>query len=55
MIDELPRLVGDEIVRVEDYHLVTKEYVEYFEMTISNKLTGLKVVLDFTNEASSKF
>lgn len=38
---------------VEDYHLGAKEYVEHLETTISNQLTGLKVVLDCANGASS--
>ena len=53
VMDELPRPVGGEIGRVEDYHLGAKEYVEHLETTISNKLTGLKVVLDCANGASS--
>lgn len=53
VMDELPRPVGSEIGHVEDYHLGAKEYVEYLETTISNKLTGLKVVLDCANGASS--
>ena len=46
VVDELPRLAGKEIGRVEDYHLGAKEYVEYPETTISHSLRGLKVVLD---------
>lgn len=46
MIDELPRPVGDQISRFKDYYLGAKEYVEHLETTISNQLTGLKVVLD---------
>lgn len=51
VMDELPRPVGGEIGRVEDYHLGAKEYVEHLETTISNQLTGLKVVLDCANGA----
>ncbi|WP_343290726.1 hypothetical protein [Turicibacter bilis] len=51
VVDELPHPVGGEIGRVEDYHLGAKEYVEHLETTISNKLTGLKVVLDCANGA----
>ncbi len=52
-MDELPRPVGGEIGCIEDYHLDAKEYFEHLETTISNRLKGLKVVLDCANGVSS--
>ncbi len=51
--DELPRLIGGEIGRVEDYRLGANSYIEHLKTTISHSLTGLKVVLDCANGASS--
>lgn len=51
--DELPRLIGGEIGRVEDYRLGASSYLEHLKSTISHSLAGLKVVLDCANGASS--
>ncbi len=53
VVDELPRLIGGEIGRVEDYRLGANSYIEHLKTTISHLLTGLKVVLDCANGASS--
>ncbi len=53
VVDELPRLIGGEIGRVEDYRLGTNSYIEHLKTTISHSLTGLNVVLDCANGASS--
>lgn len=51
--DTLPRPIAGNIGRVEDFYRGAKQYVDYIESTISGRLTGLKVVLDCANGASS--
>ncbi|CUN16815.1 phosphoglucosamine mutase [Turicibacter sanguinis] len=51
--DTLPRPIAGNIGRVEDFYRGAKQYVDYLETTIDDRLNGLKVVLDCANGASS--
>ena len=51
--DELPRPIGGEIGRVEDFQMGSQKYVNFIKGTVGHKLTGLKIVLDCANGASS--
>ena len=51
--DELPRPIAGEIGRVEDFQMGSQKYVNFIKGTVGHKLTGLKIVLDCANGASS--
>ncbi|MDB8541625.1 phosphoglucosamine mutase [Turicibacter sanguinis] len=51
--DELPRPIAGEIGRVEDFQMGSQKYVNFIKGTVGQKLTGLKIVLDCANGASS--
>ena len=53
MSDDLPRPVAGEIGRVEDFQMGSQKYVNFIKGTVGHKLTGLKIVLDCANGASS--
>lgn len=51
--DDLPRPIAGEIGRVEDFQMGSQKYVNFIKGTVGHKLTGLKIVLDCANGASS--
>lgn len=53
LADELPRPIAGEIGRIEDFQMGSQKYVNFIKGTVGQKLTGLKIVLDCANGASS--
>ena len=53
--DDLPRPSDDGLGVVEDYKEGALKYTSFLEQTISTELTGLKVVVDAANGATSDF
>lgn len=53
--DNLPRPSDDGLGTVEDYKEGALKYTSFLEQTISTELTGLKVVVDAANGATSDF
>lgn len=53
--DNLPRPSDDGLGTVEDYKEGALKYTSFLEQTISNELTGIKVVVDAANGATSDF
>lgn len=52
--DRLPRPIGAEIGRITDYFEGAQKYLSYLKSTVSTDLSGLKVVVDCANGASSQ-
>ena len=53
--DNLPRPSDDGLGTSEDYKEGALKYTSFLEQTISNELTGIKVVVDAANGATSDF
>ena len=53
--DNLPRPSDDGLGTCEDYKEGALKYTSFLEQTISNELTGIKVVVDAANGATSDF
>lgn len=54
-VDELPRPSADGLGMVDDYLEGSLKYTSFLEQTISTDLSGLKVVVDAANGATSAF
>ncbi|WP_028986150.1 phosphoglucosamine mutase [Thermicanus aegyptius] len=52
--DHLPRPIGGDIGRITDYFEGAQKYLSYLKSTVSTDLSGLKVVVDCANGASSQ-
>lgn len=52
--DRLPRPIGAEIGRITDYFEGAQKYLSYLKSTITGDFTGLKIVVDCANGASSQ-
>ncbi|GEL12562.1 Phosphomannomutase [Lapidilactobacillus concavus DSM 17758] len=53
-VDELPRPAAEGLGTVDDYPEAAQKYLQFIEQTVSDELTGVKVVLDSANGATSK-
>lgn len=53
--DDLPRPSAEGLGVVEDYQSGAQKYTSFLEQTISTDLTGLKVVVDAANGATSSY